>query len=163
MHHNLSLRPCAPSLAARLFPLALGAGSLFLFAGCATEPDSHLVSAPPPPPPARTMTTSTTTVSPSAVPVVVAANGTYIPTAMAAPVYTTTVVTQAPPSLQQEPVLAQPSTRHVWLPGYWTWRNERYEWMAGRWDLPPNSGATWIAPRWEQQGNAYRFFEGYWN
>ena len=23
--------------------------------------------------------------------------------------------------------------------------------------------STWVAPRWEQQGNAYRFYNGYWN
>ena len=37
------------------------------------------------------------------------------------------------------------------------------EWIAGHWQLPPNSSAVWVAPRWEQQGNAYRFTEGYWN
>lgn len=75
----------------------------------------------------------------------------------------TIIVTQSPPALQQEVVLARPSSQHVWVSGYWTWRNDRYEWMAGHWELPPTSGATWVAPRWEQQGNAYKFTEGYWN
>ena len=52
---------------------------------------------------------------------------------------------------------------YFWLAGYWTWRNDRYEWMAGQWELPPSSSSAWVAPRWEQQGNAYRFYEGYWN
>jgi len=72
-------------------------------------------------------------------------------------------VTQTPPPPQAEVVIAQPSPRHVWIPGYWTWRNDEYEWMAGHWELPPNSGSVWVAPRWEQEGNAYRFYEGYWN
>jgi hypothetical protein len=139
------------------------AGSILLFlAGCATEPESHLVSAPPPPTPTKSVTTTTTTTT-QPVAVAVSGNG-YATTPASAPVVSTVIITQtAPPVLQQEVVLAQPSSQHVWLAGYWTWRNDRYEWMAGHWELPPNSGATWVAPRWEQQGNAYKFFEGYWN
>lgn len=89
---------------------------------------------------------------------------TYVTTTReAVPATNTIVVTQAPPAIQQEVVLARPSSNHVWIPGYWTWRNERYEWMAGHWELPPNASATWVNPRWEREGNAYRFYEGYWN
>lgn len=70
---------------------------------------------------------------------------------------------QVPPAVQQEVALAQPSSKHVWLPGYWTWNNNRYEWMAGHWELPPTAASVWVAPRWEQQGTAYKFTEGYWN
>src|SRR4051812_21192922 len=125
-----------------------GCGALVLLAGCASEPDSHIVSAPPPAAPTRTIVTTTTTATPA--PIVVA--NTY-PAANAAPVVSTIVVTQAPPTMQQEVVLAQPSSQHVWIAGYWTWRNERYEWMSGHWELPPSSGAVWNAPRWEQHGN----------
>jgi len=51
----------------------------------------------------------------------------------------------------------------VWLAGYWTWRNNQYEWTAGHWQLPPTPGAMWVAPHWEQQGSAYQFTEGFWN
>jgi len=87
----------------------------------------------------------------------------YVSTQTVTPAQTLVVVTQTPPVAQQETVLARPSSDHLWLAGYWTWRNERYEWMPGHWELPPTMGATWVAPRWEQQGNAYRFYEGYWN
>mgnify|MGYP006910579844 FL=1 len=93
----------------------------------------------------------------------VATSSGYLTTAVGTPATSTTVVTQAPPTLQQEHVLTQPSPAHVWLTGYWTWRNARYEWLAGRWELPPTPTSVWVAPRWEQQGVAYRFFEGYWN
>lgn len=94
---------------------------------------------------------------------VVVGNPAYVTNAAVTPAVSTIVVTQAPPALQQEIVLAQPTPQHVWLAGYWTWRDSRYEWMAGRWELPPSSGSVWVAPRWEQQGNAYKFYEGYWN
>ncbi len=116
-----------------------------------------MVSAPPPVPASRSITTTTTTTSPE----VVATNRGYI--ANRSPSVSTTVVTDAPPALQPEVVLAQPSPRHLWLAGYWTWRNDRYEWMAGHWELPPSVSSQWVEPRWERQGNAYRFYEGYWN
>lgn len=151
--------------ARQLIPVLALCGALGLLAGCVSEPESHLVSAPPPPEPTKAVMTTTTTTS---TPVVVAAPGVVVAspgyvTASAAPVISTAIITQAPPAMQQEVVLAQPSTQHVWLPGYWTWRNDRYEWMAGHWELPPSTGTVWVAPRWERQGNAYKFYEGYWN
>ena len=159
---NLLLHSASARAARQLLPIFACCSALGLLAGCATEPESHLVSAPPPPTPTRSVTTTTTTTTPMAVatPAVIVGNTAYVATQ--APVVSTVVVTQAPPALQQEVVLAQPTSRHVWIAGYWTWRNDRYEWMVGHWDLPPNSGAVWVAPRWEQQGNAYRFYEGYW-
>lgn|GEM_PF-1091668 len=74
----------------------------------------------------------------------------------------TIIVTEAPPALQSEVVLAQPSPNYVWIAGYWTWRDNGYQWVSGHWELPPNPGSVWVAPRWEQQGNAYKFTEGYW-
>jgi hypothetical protein len=151
------LPPSASACAARSFtPVFAFCGALgLLLVGCATEPESHLVSAPPPPH-TQTSTVITTTTTPGAV------APAYVTTSPATPVVSTIVVTTAPPAPQQEVVLAQPSSQHVWIAGYWTWRNDRYEWMAGHWELPPNSGAVWVAPRWEQEGNAYRFHEGYW-
>jgi hypothetical protein len=142
---------------------AVCCGALGLLAGCASEPESHVVSSPPPPAPMRSVTTTTTTTTPDTMPAVVVANPGNVMFAPTAPAVSATIVTLAPPALQTEVILAQPSPRHVWLAGYWTWRNERYEWMAGHWQLPPNSNAVWVTPRWEQQGNAYRFTEGYWN
>ena len=84
-------------------------------------------------------------------------------TTTSTPVVSTLVVTQAPPVPQVDVVIAQPSPNDVWLAGYWTWRDNQYEWMAGHWELPPSSSSVWTAPRWEQEGNAYRFHEGYWN
>jgi hypothetical protein len=155
----------------RLVPAVACCGALGFLAGCSTEPESHMVSAPPPPPPTNRATTTTTTTTAPVVgvssPAVVVANPGYVTNngyvQTASPVVSTTVITQAPPALQQEVVLAQPTPQHVWLPGFWTWRNDRYEWMAGHWELPPSSSTVWIAPRWEQQGNAYKFTEGYWN
>ena len=72
------------------------------------------------------------------------------------------IVSQAPPAVQVEVLLAQPSSAHVWIAGYWTWRQNQYEWMAGRWEVPPYSNAKWSPPHWETENGAYRFYEGSW-
>ena len=132
-------------------------------AGCATEPESHLVSAPPPPAPntaiivapavTTTQTTQTTQTTPA---------GTVV-TTQSTPVNTIVVTQLAPPALQAEIVTARPSSDYGWVAGSWTWRNNRYEWLAGRWEKPPYSGARWNASRRESENGAYRFYEGYWN
>lgn len=144
-------------------PVVACFGVLGLLAGCASRPESHVVSAPPPAAPTRSVTTTTTTTTPDTVPGVVVGNPTRVTYATAAPAGNTYVVTEAPPALQQEGVLAQPSANHVWVAGYWSWHNSRYEWTAGHWELPPNSRSTWVAPVWRQQDNGYKFTEGYWN
>ena len=137
-------------------------GTLGLLAGCATEPESHMVSSPPPPAPTRSVTTTTTSTTPDTMPAV-AGNPANVVITTATPAVGTTIVTEAPPALQSEVVLAQPSPNYVWVAGYWTWSSQQYEWTSGHWAMPPSPGAMWVAPRWEQQGNAYKFTEGYWN
>jgi WXXGXW repeat (2 copies) len=137
----------APRSATRSFALGV-IGAIALLAGCSSEPDSHVVSSPPPPAPGTqpvTVTTQSTTTTTQPQPV------------------NTIVVTQAPPAAQTEVVLAQPSPDYVWIAGFWTWRDSRYEWMAGHWELPPHSGAVWVAPRWEPENGSFRFYEGYWD
>jgi len=133
---------------------SLLAGSLALLAGCASEPESHVVSTPPPPAPAAAVGV----VQQPPTQVVVAGGN------AAQAQNSVIVVTQAPPVAQADVVLAQPSSDHKWVPGFWTWRNNRYEWMAGHWEIPPSGDSTWMAPRWERRTDgSYRFYEGYWN
>jgi hypothetical protein len=150
---TLLSRSASARVLRHLPPVFACCGALGLLAGCASGPESHVVSAPPPSDPTRSVTTTTTTVG----------NPAYVAATTATPIVSTTIVTEAPPALQSEVVLAQPSAKDVWVAGYWTWRDQQYEWMAGRWELPPNSRSVWVSPRWEQQGNAYKFYEGYWN
>lgn len=143
----------------------LAAASLLVLAGCATEPRSHVLSAPPPPAPVATsnvvrMAPATTTTQTTQT-TQTTADGTVV-TTRTQPV-STIVVTQAPPAQQAELILAQPTAAHAWIPGYWTWRDNQYQWLAGRWEVPPHTNAKWMAPRWQTENGAYRFYEGYWN
>lgn len=138
-------------------PIAVALGCAAFLAGCATEPESHVVSAPPPAtPPAATPSPATTTTTTTATPVVTThADGTQTTQ--------TVVVTQAPPAPQQEVVSARPGPDYVWVAGYWRWRDSRYEWVAGHWEVPPRTGAVWIPPRWAPESGGYRFYDGYWD
>jgi hypothetical protein len=144
--------PQVGRLIRQIIQASLISGGLAFVAGCASEPESHIVSAPPPQ-------------SPGVQQVIVAQPGQSVGTSSAVQTQNgTIIVTQAPPVLQQEVVLAQPSSDHKWVPGYWTWRNNRYEWMAGHWELPPSSNSVWVAPRWEHRTDgSYQFYEGYWH
>jgi hypothetical protein len=158
---------------ATLFAPALAVcGALALFAGCASE-ESHVVSAPPPAPAvsATTVTTQTTQTTPAVTqgPTYVTRNAdgstttTTTSNGAMAPGNNVIIVTSAPPALQQDVVVAQPTGDYLWVPGYWTWRDSRYQWMAGHWEIPPYKGSQWIPPHTEQEGSAYRFYEGHWN
>jgi hypothetical protein len=164
--NTLSPDPQKNTRALALAPVLGLCGVIALLSGCASEPVSHVVSAPPPPAPTvapgvimatpapivTTQTTQTTQTTP---------NGTVV-TTRTQPV-STTIVTQAPPTVQTEVLSAQPTSAHKWITGYWTWRDNRYQWMNGRWEVPPYTAATWNAPRWESESGGYRFYEGYWN
>ena len=67
-----------------------------------------------------------------------------------------------PPPLREEVIVARPSPAHVWIRGYWVWREGRHVWLAGHWERPPHPHAVWVAPRWERRREGYVFIEGCW-
>ena len=159
MKTNILCRRTTVSLAQ-----VISVGAIGLLAGCATAPESHVVSAPPPPPPMTQpapVVYTTIPAQPATTTVVSTPSGTYaVPSPATA---SSVVVMQAPPQAQQEIPTVRPSGSHAWVPGYWTWRNNRYEWVPGHWEIPPRSGGVWIPPRWQPEGRSFRFFEGYWD
>jgi hypothetical protein len=72
------------------------------------------------------------------------------------------VIKEAPPPPREEAPPPPPSTSYTWIPGYWTARDGHQEWVPGRYEMPPRSGATWVAPRWERRADGYVFVDGYW-
>jgi hypothetical protein len=163
---NSLLSGAAPVRVVRQFtPVLAFCGAMGLLAGCASQPETHTVYSPPPPAPTRSVTTTTTTTTPDTVPGALAGNPANVIVTTTAPGASTRYVnvTQAPPALQSDVVLAQPSPADVWIAGYWTWRDPGYRWVPGHWEIPPRSDAVWVAPVIQPQGNGYRFTEGYWN
>lgn len=72
------------------------------------------------------------------------------------------VVNQPPPAPLRDTMSPQPAPDEVWIPGYWAWRDNQQQWIAGHWETPPHPGATWVPPRWEQRGSDWVFVDGYW-
>jgi len=138
---------------ARFIPTGLaccGVLALGFFPGCMTESASYQVSTPPPPAPLGREPAPATSGPTSTA---------FSPLASSE---TTIVVTQVPQFPQREAVRAAPSYQQVWLAGYWTWRHDGYEWIAGHWEQPPGNSTLWIRPRWVRTGDSYLFYEGHW-
>ena len=57
---------------------------------------------------------------------------------------------------------APPSSRHVWIRGYWGWEGGRHVWIGGRWELPPAPGRVWVEPRWVMEGGEWALYQGHW-
>lgn len=137
--------------------VTLASGSLFLMSGCGTYPETHVVSAPPP----------TVAAAPATQQVIVQQPGAAVVTAT--PLANgQLLITQAPPVAPQTTVVMtrspRPSSNHVWVEGYWTWRNDRYEWIEASWQQPPYANEKWVTPRWERRSDGnYTFYEGHWN
>lgn len=71
--------------------------------------------------------------------------------------------TEAPPCQpMDDDAPEQPSEDHVWVSGYWWWRNRSYVWVPGYWALPPNKGLVYIAGHWAYNGNQWIFVRGGW-
>ena len=73
-------------------------------------------------------------------------------------------VVQAPPPPRREVIVERerPSREHIWIKGYYVWRENRHVWIAGHWERPPHPHAVWIEPRWEHREHGYVFIEGVW-
>jgi hypothetical protein len=56
----------------------------------------------------------------------------------------------------------RPSSRHIWIAGYWHWAGNHYAWVRGHWVLPPHEGAVWVAPHVEHRPGGNIFIAGFW-
>ncbi|MBK6463478.1 MAG: YXWGXW repeat-containing protein [Myxococcales bacterium] len=74
------------------------------------------------------------------------------------------VVSGPPPAPLDEPRPTPPPsrTRTAWVGGYWHWTGMHYAWIPGHWDAAP-PGASWVAPRYFQEGGQYLYEGGGWS
>lgn len=69
-------------------------------------------------------------------------------------------VTIAPPPPRAEPP-PPPRPGYVWAPGYWGYRQYRYDWVPGRW-VPNRPGYRWVQDTWVQRGPRWHYVPGHW-
>jgi WXXGXW repeat (2 copies) len=69
----------------------------------------------------------------------------------------------APPTtLEAGPSTAAPSADHLWMPGYWLWREARYAWSPGYWYVSqPNW--IWVPAHYVWTPRGCIFVRGYWD
>ena len=72
------------------------------------------------------------------------------------------IVRDAPPPPQTEVITVAPSSRHVWVPGYWTWRDDDWVWRSGYWESRPYPDALWVPGQWVATANGWRWQDGRW-
>ena len=74
------------------------------------------------------------------------------------------VVKRPPPQPPRRAEIAPvaPTRAHVWVPGQWSWHQERYVWVPGRWEVPPSPGLVWVPGGWMPREGAFVWVEGYW-
>lgn len=69
----------------------------------------------------------------------------------------------APPPLQGGDVMtAAPTPNAIWVPGYWSYDGRGYNWMAGKWEIPPPTARTYVAAHWQYRDGTYVFMQPYW-
>ena len=82
--------------------------------------------------------------------------GAATPAAAAIPI----IVQIAPPAPRYE-VVPAPRHGYVWAPGYWNWRNERHQWVAGAW-VRDRPGYRYQETRWEERDGRWHMQRGNW-
>lgn len=73
-------------------------------------------------------------------------------------------VPEEPPLPQFETAPVKPADSSVWVPGFWDWseRDASWQWVAGRWEVPPRPGAVWVPPSHARSGNGWVLTRGGW-
>jgi WXXGXW repeat (2 copies) len=70
----------------------------------------------------------------------------------------------APPPLVVYDQPLVPGPGYLWMPGYWSYDDFGWYWVAGAWVLPPEPELLWTPGYWEwdDYGSVYLWHAGYW-
>jgi hypothetical protein len=69
-------------------------------------------------------------------------------------------VTVAPPAPRPERP-PPPRPGYVWAPGYWGYRQHRYDWVSGRY-VQNRPGYHWVQDNWVRRGQGWHYVPGHW-
>ena len=73
------------------------------------------------------------------------------------------IVTESPPPPRQEVIGVAPSAAHVWVQGYWVYRNGRWVWRPGHYELRPRTAAVWVPGHWDRTARGWVWTPGHWD
>jgi hypothetical protein len=79
------------------------------------------------------------------------------------PLPTQAVPKRPPKPLDEIPPADKPEGKVVWIGGYWSWDDERKDflWVSGLWRTPPPH-KQWIPGYWREQGDQWQWVAGFW-
>lgn len=68
-----------------------------------------------------------------------------------------------PPPVRQEVIPVRPGAGYVWTPGYQRWDGRAYNWIPGRYVLPPQPYYhRWVPGHWRRSHGGWVWIEGHW-
>jgi hypothetical protein len=67
-----------------------------------------------------------------------------------------------PATVEVGPNVDAPSSNHIWIPGNWVYRDDRYAWSPGYWE-PAHENWIWIPAHYQWSRRGYVFVDGYWD
>jgi hypothetical protein len=73
------------------------------------------------------------------------------------------VAKEPPQAIEELPPAEKPAGDYTWIPGYWSWDQDRdnFIWVTGAWRIPP-PGTSWVPGYWNQAPNGHQWVGGYW-
>lgn len=71
-------------------------------------------------------------------------------------------IDRGPPRSRIEIRSAAPGRGYVWLPGYYRWAGNDYDWVPGRWDVVAAGRRSWSPGRWRHVRQGWYWQEGRW-
>lgn len=71
------------------------------------------------------------------------------------------LIVRIPPPAPRVEVVPEPRVGFVWVPGYWSWRENRHVWVAGTW-VRERPGYVYERPTWVERDGQWRFARGGW-
>jgi hypothetical protein len=66
-----------------------------------------------------------------------------------------------PPPSERRETIPPPRPGHVWIPGYWDWKGDRYAWISGHWEAE-RRGCHWVPHRWISRNGRWVLQAGGW-
>ena len=74
----------------------------------------------------------------------------------------TDTISDAPPPPSRVEYPPPHRDGYVWAPGYWEWNGRFFKWIYGTWILE-RRGKHWVADRWDQVEDKWRYVPGHWD
>lgn len=73
------------------------------------------------------------------------------------------VVATGPPPMVDEVIIAAPSSRHVWMPGYYSYNRGNYVFINGSYGIPPRGRTSYTQGSWQNTPRGYKRGRGHWH